>query len=292
MINERLISCDDLNAWPPAASCQSLAMLRLDKLHPFISGNKWYKLKHNIAAAKQQGKTVLLSFGGGYSNHLIATAVAAQECALGSIGIVRGIYEGKNLTPTLRRCEAAGMKLHFLDKTSYAAAKTDAHFAEGFPGAYIIPEGGFNEEGIHGAAEIAALIPKGTTDVCIAVGTGATFLGLRRGLPERVMLHGFYVAKDFERAETILAMLPATQKAMSQMHGVPDARFGKWTVAAETFIRSFYAVTGVPLDVVYTSKMMMAVEALLKQGFFPPQGRVVCVHTGGLQGNPGRLADL
>lgn len=289
MINERLATLDALTAWPSAAAVSSLRMLRLDKIHPLVSGNKWYKLKHHISEALQQRKTALLSFGGGHSNHLLALAAAAKECRMQAIGIVRGVYCGAHFTHTLRHCERYGMKLVLLSKSDYAVAKAEASFIDRFPDAYLIPEGGAGNEGIRGAAEIGRLIPQDCTDVCVAVGTGTTFLGLRQGLPADVRLHGFYVAKDFERAETLLAALPASAQAASFMHRVPDARFGKWKPEAESFIRGFHAATSIALDVAYTSKMMMAVERLGKEAFFSATSNVVCVHTGGLQGNPAGL---
>lgn len=289
MINERLATLDDLSAWQPAAAVRSLRMLRLDKLHPLVSGNKWYKLKHSIAAARQQGKSALLSFGGGHSNHLLALAVAAKECGMGAIGIVHGVYSGANVTDTLRHCERFGMRLVPLSKSEYAAAKLDASLAERFPGAYLIPEGGANEAGIRGAAEIARLIPQDCTDVCVAVGTGTTFLGLHQGLPASIRLHGFYVAKDFERADAMLSKLPAAQRLQRFMHPAADSHFGKWTNEMLAFMRSFYAATGIPLDVVYTSKMMLALRGLLDARRFSPDACIVCIHTGGLQGNPAGL---
>ncbi len=277
---------DDIMHWAPAGSCNRLQMLRLDKLHPIVSGNKWFKLKYNAEIALREGKTCLLTFGGGYSNHLIATAFAAKEWGLLSIGIVRGNYYGQQFTPTLQACEDYGMKLIMNSKAEYAALSI-SDLAVRYPEAHIIPEGGANDAGIRGAAEIASLLPAGVTDVCVAVGTGTTLSGLATGIGKRsdlaqCMFHGFYVAKDFERTQSIVQ--PGVH-----IHSVQDPRFGKWKTGAADFIRTFFDATGIPLDVVYTSKMMMKVESLLAQGFFSPSANVVCIHTGGLQGNPAGL---
>lgn len=289
MINEHLASLDSLEDWAPKERCNSIQILRLDKLHPIVSGNKWFKLKYHIAIAENEGKNTLLSFGGGYSNHLIATAYAAQLSGLFSIGIVRGHYEGENLTDTLRHCASAGMQLIFLNKQAYSTASRDNKLNPQFTEAYIIPEGGYGEEGIRGAAEIANYIPVDTSDVCVAVGSGTTFLGLRQGLPASVRLHGFYVARDFERGLALLNYIPEQLKQVTFMHRVADDRFGKWGPESTLFIRKFSEQTGIPLDVVYTSKMMMALEKMLLEGYFKPTNKLVCIHTGGLQGNPKNL---
>ncbi|MBS1615639.1 MAG: pyridoxal-phosphate dependent enzyme [Bacteroidetes bacterium] len=289
MINEQAACLVSLPLWSQKAACESLQILRLDKLHPFVSGNKWFKLKHHLSRAKNEKKNTILSLGGGHSNHLLATAFAAQYLGLKSIGMVRGHYAGEQLTDTLKYCRAAQMQLVFLNKQEYALARTGKGPGLQFPDAYIIPEGGFSEEGIQGAAEMADFIPAGTTDVCIAVGSGTSFLGLRRGLPATVRLHGFYVARDFERALTMLDTLPPNLLPVSRMHRVACDRFGKWNLETEHFIQHFFTTTGIPLDVVYTAKMMMALESLLAAGHFESPARIVCFHTGGLKGNPVHL---
>jgi 1-aminocyclopropane-1-carboxylate deaminase len=289
MINEALATLDDITHWAPPGSCARLHMLRLDCVHPVVSGNKWYKLKYNAAAAKAEGKDTLLTFGGGYSNHLAATAYAAKEWDLKSVGIIRGYYEGEQLTPTLQQCLACGMQLLPLTKAEYALQQGADEWTKLLPSAYVIPEGGANEAGIRGAADIATLIPPDATDVCVAMGTGTTLNGLYRALPAHMKLHGFYVARDIARAGSLLSH-PAIEPAPSlRIHGVKDQRFGKWSDEAVQFIRSFYGQTGIMLDVVYTSKMMMKVCDLLQERFFDQQGRIVCIHTGGLQGNPAGL---
>lgn len=285
MINEALATLDNITDWAPLNACARLQMLRLYKLHPVVSGNKWYKLKYNAAAAVAAGKDTLLTFGGGYSNHLVATAFVAKEAGLKSIGLVRGHYTGNNFTDTLRSCASYGMQLIMLNKTEYAALSRQ-ELSDRFPHAHIIPEGGANEAGIRGAAEIAALIPSDTTDVCVAIGTGTTLNGLYAALPSSLRLHGFYVARDFERTAGLLPQGINQQRPQVIYHTVADSRFGKWSAAAVDFIRLFERQTGIPLDVVYTSKMMMKVACLLEESYFNSESNIVCIHTGGLQGNP------
>lgn len=288
MINES-ISLDDLTFWAGNNVCRTLQMLRLDAVHPIVSGNKWFKLKHNVKAALAQKKDSLLTFGGGYSNHLVATAFAAKEHGLYSVGIVKGRYDA--LTPTLRACADYGMRLMPFSNEHYRHLRTEegcSRLSVRFPDAYIIPEGGANAAGMLGASEIAGFIPVDTTDVCVAIGTGTTLKGLCHALPPHIRLHGFYVAKDLERTETILPQV-SVQNPKVIFHHVDDPRFGKWRDDAVQFIRTFYTATGIQLDVVYTSKMMMKLQTLLAENFFPPAAKIICIHTGGLQGNPAGL---
>jgi 1-aminocyclopropane-1-carboxylate deaminase len=265
-------------------------MLRLDLLHPVISGNKWYKLRYNVDAALENGKTALLTFGGGYSNHLIAAAYAARLAGLRSIGVIRGHYGEDQITATLRACIAYGMELISFTKAEYAVSATtegSLRIQEQFPEAYIIPEGGANDAGIRGTGEIAALIPEGTTDVFLAVGTGTTMAGLQMGLGARAQVHGFCAARSCEGAEQLIAGISTGRIPI--IRPVSDPRFGKWTQDQIAFMRRFYEATGIPLDVVYTGKMMMDLQTMLSERSFKPDARIVCIHTGGLQGNPAGL---
>jgi 1-aminocyclopropane-1-carboxylate deaminase len=280
---------DDITHWAPPRSCMRLQMLRLDSLHPVISGNKWYKLRYNVAAALALGKATLLTFGGGYSNHLVATAYAARMAGLKSIGIVRGHYADAQITPTLPACEAYGMQLIPSSKAEYASLSgPGSHaLAQEHPDAYIIAEGGANEAGIRGAADIAALIPPDVTDVCLAVGTGTTLTGIQSALHPQVRLHGFCAARTCDSAHALSGQVPHGERV--RWHSVGDPRFGKWGEEQLLFMKSFYAITGVPLDVVYTAKMMMSLQGMLSTSGFGNDSRIVCIHTGGLQGNPAGL---
>lgn len=258
-------------------------MLRLDAVHPVVSGNKWYKLKHNLAAAAEHGKTALLSFGGGYSNHLVATAFAARQAGLQATGLVRGDYSSR-LTPSLEACMSYGMQLVPLTGTEYAAWSkgAPAGLRERYPDAWIIPAGGANEAGVLGASELAAFIPESATDVCVSVGTGTTLAGLHRALPAHIRLHGFCAARSCAGALDLLGPWPERVS----IHPVADPRFGKWSGALIGFMQAFRAGTGIALDIVYTGKMMDAVRQMLEQASFGPDADIICIHTGGLQGNP------
>ncbi|MBL7712131.1 MAG: pyridoxal-phosphate dependent enzyme [Chitinophagaceae bacterium] len=263
-------------------------MLRLDRMHPFISGNKWFKLCYNIEDAIRSGKQSILSFGGAYSNHLIALAAAAYARGLSSIGLVRGEEAVHN--SVLAQCQAYGMQLHYLSRAHYAA-KEDAGFLaeleQHFPEALIVPEGGANEAGERGAAEIAGYIDRPFSHVALSVGTGTSFIGLRRALPDVQQLLGFAPMKGG-------AYLAGTIKA--KLQGLPENNwqvydrfhfggFGKISAEVSTFMARFYEQYGVELDRVYTAKMMLGIRQLINEGAFPEGAQILCIHTGGLTGN-------
>ncbi|MDH5368219.1 MAG: 1-aminocyclopropane-1-carboxylate deaminase/D-cysteine desulfhydrase, partial [Cyclobacteriaceae bacterium] len=123
-----------------------LFLKREDLLHNKVSGNKWRKLKYNLQTAKEQGYTTLLTFGGAYSNHIYATAAAANEAGFNSIGVIRG-ERTEPLNATLTFAEQMGMQLHFVSRTLYREKK-EKYFIDNlrheFGDFYLIPEGGSN----------------------------------------------------------------------------------------------------------------------------------------------------
>lgn len=272
-----------------------VSMLRLDLLHPVVSGNKWYKLKYNLAAALEQGRTGIATFGGPYSNHLAAIACAAKEAGLNALGLVRGLYEDSPPTATLDECRAGGMNLQGLSREEYAL-KNDPAFLEAlqnrFPDHYFIPEGGANEAGRKGAGEIAALLPADTTHVCVSVGTGTTLAGLRGALSPSVSVLGWAPVKGGRYLQEELEQLLLATGPWSLTDEFHFGGFGKSTPELEAFIVAFYNNYQVPLDFVYTGKMMYGVREWLHRQLFPPSAHIVCIHTGGLQGNPPSLKAL
>jgi 1-aminocyclopropane-1-carboxylate deaminase len=265
-----------------------VSMLRLDVLHPIISGNKWYKLKHNIQYAQEHGYKSILTFGGAYSNHLIATAAAANISGMNSIGMVRGNYAEHAMTTTLQACVDDGMQLVFASREEYAR-KNDGDWLEElgskYPGAFIVPEGGANGQGRAGAEEIAHYIPKQFTHVCVSVGTGTTFAGLRNAVHAEQMVYGYVPMKGGRyMAEEMQPYLIKNKswKIFDEWH---FGGFGKWNNDLVASMNEFYNINNIPLDIVYTSKMMYGLQQQLKQGVFPADAHILCVHTGGLQGN-------
>jgi 1-aminocyclopropane-1-carboxylate deaminase len=267
---------------------QKVDMLRLDMLHPVISGNKWFKLKHNLRFAIEKGYDTILTFGGAYSNHLVATAAAAKEYGLKSIGIVRGIYARDEYTATLRDCAVGGMKLVFVSREDYNK-KEDALWLENlskqYDDPYIIPEGGANERGREGAEEIADFVLSQYTHICVSVGTGTTLAGIRNALPIKQIVLGFAPMNDGKYLEKEIAPHIKGNKSFVVFDRWSFGGFGKWNDKLLAFMNNFYQLNQIPLDFVYTAKMMYGVEQLLKENYFSHMGKVLCIHTGGLQGN-------
>jgi len=280
--------------WNGGANSVRLMMLRLDRLDGIISGNKWFKLTLNLHAAVEADYKSVLTFGGAWSNHLVATAAAASRRGLASTGIVRGLHAKENLTATLKQCRELGMELKFVSRAEYEL-KNDPEYLKrlstetGNP--FIIPEGGANEAGRAGAGIIARYIPGTATDICLPAGTGTTLAGLREALPVRQRLTGFAPMKD---GAYLNGIIPGwLSREQDQNWQVTDryhfGGFGKMTDGLRLFMEAFERKHGIPLDRVYTAKMMYGVLDLLHQGYFPSDAEIICIHTGGLQGNASLL---
>lgn len=279
-----------LSAYPNSPS--AVFILRLDKIHPLISGNKWFKLKLNIDAALAQGHECLLSCGGPHSNHLHALAGAGKTLGLATVGFVRG-YEHLPLTPTLLECQAMGMRLVFLDKKTYLKryqpswCEQQAHQY----GAYWIPEGGNNELGQKGCADIARAC-RGFDEVWVSMGSGCTFLGLAQALPASSALQGVMAIKGGEAlAEELKADVSASSKGEHRPAVRIDCEshlggFGRCPESLLQLIQR-YDTLGLPLDPVYTAKLIAAFERAWKAGQLDQHKRYVLIHSGGLQGRRG-----
>ena len=264
-----------------------LFIKRIDKVHSFVSGNKWFKLKYNLLEAEKQGFNTLLTFGGAYSNHIAATAFAAHEKGLKSIGIIRG-EEHLPLNTTLRFAIENGMKLHYVSR-NYYKEKTSADFLEKlnvhFGDFYLIPEGGSNELAIKGATEI--LDSNDNQDyICCAVGTGGSIAGIINGSNDKQTVIGFPAIKGFEQLEKeINNWTNATNyKFINEYVGNGYAKINKDLVA---FINEFNTLHNIPLDAIYNGKMFKGVLDLVSKDYFPKGSSILAIHTGGLQGNKG-----
>lgn len=289
-VDESLISLSDLSGWSQADPSIAVSMLRLDAIHPIISGNKWYKLQLNIAAAAAAGKTALLSFGGAYSNHLIATAAAAHSMSWSSIGIVRGEQDEANLNPVLAQCKAYGMQLHFVTRSEYAQRNTNefqAYWQALYPHAWLVPEGGANAAGRLGAARIHQFIPDDITDIVLSVGSGTTMAGIAQAAAPQQRIWGFAPMKG--GAYLMDEIKPFISAAQYQQCQIIDrfhfGGFGKISPEVALYMQDFATTYGFALDRVYTAKMMMGLAQLLAEGVFPTASRILCIHTGGLTGN-------
>jgi len=257
--------------------------------HALISGNKWWKLKYNLEEAQRLKKDTLLTFGGAYSNHIYATASAAKELGFKSVGVIRG-EKIIPLNPTLAFAESCGMKLEFVSREDYRH-KTEKAFVQQlqnkFGDFYLIPEGGTNELAVKGVAEFAtSLLQETEFDyLCVPVGTGGTMAGMINGIEGRKNMLGFSVLKGggFLNDE----VKKWSNYSIDNWSMVKDYHFGgyaKTTDELEIFIRRFETQHQLPLDQVYTAKMMFGVFDLAKKGLFKKGTTILALHTGGLQG--------
>lgn len=267
-----------------------LLIKREDLNHPTVSGNKWWKLKYNLAEAMKKSHDTILTFGGAYSNHIYATAAAAHELKLNSIGIIRG-EEALPLNPTLQFAVHRGMKLHYISRSAYREKSIllqSKALQQRFGKFYMIPEGGTNVLAIRGCEEFGRLIDLIPSNyICLPVGTGGTMSGIVRGISPGKKVLGFSVLKDgrFLRAEIekFTAGLQSGHWQLLTEYGYGG--YGKRNAMVSTFIKSFFDYTKVPLDFVYTGKMMCAVFDLIEKHYFKKGETILAIHTGGLQGH-------
>ena len=266
-----------------------LFVKREDQIHPFISGNKYRKLKYNLAMAKTEGFGALLTFGGAFSNHIAATAYAGFEHGFKTIGVIRGQELGsKAYNATLSFAKAHGMELYFVDRTQYRTKDSEEFVAElrsKFGNFYLIPEGGTNALAVRGCEEILEQQDADFDYVCVAVGTGGTISGLINSLKAHQQLLGFPALRgDFLPSE-IRKFARLDQWSLTY-----DYHFGGYAKINRElieFINQFKQDTTIPLDPVYTGKMMYGILDLVHKGYFSSPAKILAIHTGGLQGIQG-----
>jgi 1-aminocyclopropane-1-carboxylate deaminase len=268
--------------------CFSVA--RLDQLHPFISGNKYFKLKYNLGQATEQNKQGIITMGGAYSNHLAATAFACDEQGIASVGVVRGeIIEPLN--PTLSFCRKHNMKLISVSRNNYASTNEEAQqIIMQHPHLFFVPEGGNNELGLKGCKEILKHIPAADdfTHIICSIGTGTTFKGIASAASTSQTVIGIPAIKiRTDEQEQFILQHAAVSSAAKQIvlfdfAGKGYARTDKYLL---NFMNSFYTKTSIPTDIVYTGKLMQAVVALAEESYFPEDSKLLVIHSGGLQGN-------
>jgi 1-aminocyclopropane-1-carboxylate deaminase len=265
-------------------------VLRLDKIHPEISGNKWFKLKYYLEKAGQTKKKTVISYGGPYSNHLLAVAAASQLYGFGSVGLVRG-EKPKQLSNTLRSAEGFGMKLSFLPRQIYDLQKktTDVSFLT-FTEAdsLVIPEGGNGPEGMRGAAEILS-IPDALpyTHICCAVGTATTMAGIINGAPRHIRKMGISVLKGTHDLEPlhIHRVEESGLKNTEMIHDYHGGGYARYTPELLSFMNRLFLESGIPTDIVYTGKLFHAIVKMTEINKFEAGSRLLILHTGGLPGN-------
>lgn len=273
----------------------TLEIKREDLLHPFVSGNKFRKLKYNVLQAKAENQTVLLTFGGAFSNHIAAVAYAGKEQGFETIGVIRGdeLRDKISENPTLSFAQECGMRFEFVTREAYRH-KTETAFIEQlqvkFGSFYLVPEGGTNDLAVKGCEEILTEFDAHFDFVCSAVGTGGTISGLiNSALPHQKVL-GFPALKgDFLQNEIHKFVNNKNWELITDYH---FGGYGKVTTEFIEWMNWFYAQTGIPLDPIYTGKMVFGVMDLIQRNYFSPKSKILMIHTGGLQGIAGMNAKL
>jgi 1-aminocyclopropane-1-carboxylate deaminase len=268
----------------------SVSVKREDLIHPFVSGNKFRKLKYNLLQAKDENQEILLTFGGAFSNHIAAVAYAGKENGFRTIGIVRGdeLRDKIAENPTLLFAQNCGMEFVFVSREEYRL-KNESSFLENlekqFGNFYLIPEGGTNELAIKGCQEILTEEDSNFDYVCCSVGTGGTIAGIiNSALPHQKVL-GFPALKgDFLKDEIRIFVQNKNWQLITEYH---FGGYGKVNQDLISFINQFYNKNKIPLDPIYTGKMFFGVIDMIDNGYFPAQSKILLIHTGGIQGIKG-----
>ena len=266
---------------------------RDDLIDPYISGNKWRKLKYILKDAQEKGKNHLVTFGGAYSNHLVATAAAAARNGLKATAFVRGEEVTNEM---LLICSLFGMQLIFIDRESYKNKAELFHVNfENDENAYFIDEGGASEEAVKGCSEIINELTTNFDHIFCAAGTGTTAAGLLRGINQQQLTTKLHVIPVLKGGEFLKEPIDDLLLQPHEYHLHDDYHFGGYGKVSEeliAFMNVFFDTTGIPLDPVYTGKMFFGVIDLINKGWFPKNANVLLIHTGGLQGIAGMNREL
>ena len=257
-----------------------VTILRLDLIHPEISGNKWFKLKYNIQQAKAEHKDTILTFGGAYSNHIAATAFACKLAMIKSIGIIRGedITEDNQ---TLALAKKNGMNIIPISREEYKRKRADDYLNElaiKYPTSYFVPEGGDNELGENGCEEILTKETNRYNKLFCACGTQTTFNGLANTLHTEQELFGINVLKFDANSHKKNAFI---------LNNYHFGGYAKHTQALLNFKSWFEFTYDIPLDYIYTTKLFYGVFDLIDQQELKERDKILIIHSGGLQGNSG-----
>ncbi len=268
----------------------SLTIKREDLLHPLISGNKFRKLKYNLIEAKKQGFDTILTFGGAYSNHIAATAYAGKLLGFKTIGIIRGEeLSGKwEANPTLKLASQHGMRFKFISRDGYRKKGNPSYLKKlqhEFGSFYTLPEGGTNALAVRGCEEILTSEDADFDVICCAVGTGGTLAGIINSSLENQHVLGFPVLKGDFLSKDIRNFVPKDGwELISDYH---FGGYGKVSLELIDFINDFKKHTQIPLDPVYTGKMVFGILDTIEKDYFLPKTKILAIHTGGLQGIAG-----
>lgn len=281
----------------------NVGVLRLDKIDDIGSGNKYFKLKYNLQQARNDGYQRLISFGGAYSNHIHALALAGAKQGFETVGLIRG-ERTEPLNDTLKDAVDAGMQLHYLTRTDYRR-RHDPDFidqlSQQFPGCYWIPEGGSNLLGVRGCMDIADYIDDTTQLIILPCATAVSLAGVAAACPRQKVL-GISVLKNaFDLEYRVSAYLKELVDAgflqkqpenWSIQHGYHCGGYARVNIALSEFMQQFERDTDIPIEPVYSGKMFYAIHELLADGTIDGATHIVAIHTGGMQGLRGLRTTL
>ncbi|NHN25385.1 1-aminocyclopropane-1-carboxylate deaminase/D-cysteine desulfhydrase [Flavobacterium jejuense] len=263
---------------------------REDLLHPYISGNKFRKLKYNVRKAIEVDSELLITFGGAYSNHILATAAAGREYGIATLGVIRGeeLYDKIFDNPTLSLARKFGMQFQFVSREVYSK-KEEVSYIEDLlkthNKSYILPEGGTNDLAIQGCEEILTDEDVDFDYVCCAVGTGGTVSGIINASNEGQKIIGFSALKGDFLSDVICKFVTKSNWNINNEYHFGG--YGKVTDELITFLNDFYDSTLIPLDPIYTGKMVYGVLDMIQKNKFSNNCKILLIHTGGLQGIKG-----
>ncbi|MDV7697140.1 pyridoxal-phosphate dependent enzyme [Chryseobacterium soli] len=266
-----------------------LFMKREDLVHSEISGNKYWKLFYNVNTYvnKNSEKPYIITFGGAFSNHIAAVAAVGEMSGIPTLGIIRGeeLQDKWRDNPTLYFAFKKGMNLKFVTREEYRNKEKLSEFLQQeFPDALIVPEGGTNEDAIEGVKMMLNNETKDFDYLCTAVGTGGTAAGISKFCEENQKVIGFKVVDDSSLENKIFEL---TLKRNFNLIDSCWGGYGKIKDENIRFINDFKEKFGIPLEPIYTGKMMQRVFELIDEGYFPENSKILCFHTGGLQGIEG-----
>lgn len=275
----------------------SLFIKRDDLIDPFISGNKWRKLKYILLDAAKKGKKHLITFGGAYSNHLLATAATAARNNLKATAFVRAFVQGEEVNnQILTLCKLFGMELRFVNRESYRdKPKLYAQYYANDNDAYFVDEGGAGKEGTIGCEEIIAELNEPFDYIFCAAGTGTTAAGLLNGINKNQLKTELHVVPVLKGGSFIKDEIAKYVNDLSKLHLHTDYHFGgyaKTTLQLIAFIKDFCTKTGMLIDPVYTGKMCYAIIDLLEKGEIAKDAKILVIHTGGLFGILGKMDEF
>lgn len=257
---------------------------------PFVSGNKLHKLKYNLAKARALKKDTLITFGGAFSNHIAATAYAGKINNFNTIAFVRGeeLQNAPQLNPTLQFAQNCGMNFNYISRAVYRLKDTPAYLEtlqKEYPEAYIIPEGGSNDLAVMGCEEILTEEDNLFDYICCPIGTGGTISGIINSSKKHQTILGFPAFKGhFDNTQVSRFTNKTNWKIISDYH---FGGYGRVNEELIVFLNEFYKDSQIPLDPIYTGKMVFGVIDLINKGFFPKNAKILAIHTGGLQGIKG-----